>query len=189
MTIKNGSERRTHGQSALSTVLTVGVLSHKHRWPATFSRALATETLDLAIRVYSEVLEDGHLDRLALVLDLLGSSVAVSTSNRVNSRDSNFAKEKRMREQEIAKKRNCGSLLLLFALLSHTSEKTKAKVKGRFTLNVVVGKGKFIGELLSAEDQTLLISGDTFASGDLRLDPTDSWISYPDFGTEEEEEE
>jgi hypothetical protein len=35
-------------------------------------RALATQTLDLAIRVHLVVLEDGHLDLLALVLDLLG---------------------------------------------------------------------------------------------------------------------
>ena len=35
-------------------------------------RALATETLDLAVRVDLVVLQDRHLDFLALVLDLLG---------------------------------------------------------------------------------------------------------------------
>ena len=35
-------------------------------------RALATKTLDLAVRLHLVVLEDGHLDLLALVLDLLG---------------------------------------------------------------------------------------------------------------------
>ena len=34
--------------------------------------ALATEALDLAIRLDLVVLQDGHLDLLALVLDLLG---------------------------------------------------------------------------------------------------------------------
>jgi len=35
-------------------------------------RALATETFDFPIRVNLIVLQDGHLDLLALVLDLLG---------------------------------------------------------------------------------------------------------------------
>ena len=35
-------------------------------------RALTTETLDLTVRVDLVVLQDGHLDLLALVLDLLG---------------------------------------------------------------------------------------------------------------------
>lgn len=77
MTKKLRAKSESYGQSALSAVLTVGVLSHEHRRATRLGRALATKTLDLAIRVYSEVLEDGHLDRLALVLDLLGSSVAV----------------------------------------------------------------------------------------------------------------
>lgn len=38
-------------------------------------RALAAETLDLAVRVDLVVLEDGQLGLLALVLDLLGSGV------------------------------------------------------------------------------------------------------------------
>ena len=36
-------------------------------------RALTAETLDLAGRLHLVVLQDGHLDLLALVLDLLGS--------------------------------------------------------------------------------------------------------------------
>ena len=36
-------------------------------------RALTAETLDLAVRLHLVVLQDGHLDLLALVLDLLGS--------------------------------------------------------------------------------------------------------------------
>ena len=35
-------------------------------------RALTTETLDLAVGLHLVVLKDGHLDLLALVLDLLG---------------------------------------------------------------------------------------------------------------------
>ena len=34
--------------------------------------ALTTETLDLAVGLHLVVLQDGHLDLLALVLDLLG---------------------------------------------------------------------------------------------------------------------
>ncbi|KAG5219533.1 Clavaminate synthase protein [Salix suchowensis] len=75
------------GQAALSTVLTVVVESHLKtnirrdkrvsssltKMPAPTQRgALAAEALDLAIRVDLVVLQDGHLDFLALVLDLLG---------------------------------------------------------------------------------------------------------------------
>ena len=37
--------------------------------------ALTAETLDLAVGLHLVVLQDGHLDLLALVLDLLGSAV------------------------------------------------------------------------------------------------------------------
>jgi hypothetical protein len=40
-------------------------------------RALPAETLDFAIRVDLVVLENRHFDLLALVLDLLGSSVGL----------------------------------------------------------------------------------------------------------------
>ena len=50
----------------------------------TLSRwALATETFDLAVRVYLVVLEDSHLDLLALMLDLLGG-LKSSISDQAN---------------------------------------------------------------------------------------------------------
>ena len=46
--------------------------THEDTSTALRRRALATETLDLAVRLHLVVLKDGHLDLLALVLDLLG---------------------------------------------------------------------------------------------------------------------
>ena len=81
------------GQAALAAVLAVLVEGHLHR-PGMYSdieetgaknemthedtstalrrRALTAKTLDLAVRLHLVVLQDGHLDLLALVLDLLG---------------------------------------------------------------------------------------------------------------------
>merc|ERR1712007_388135 len=49
----------------------------------------------------------------------------------------------------------------------HSSTETKHQVKSRFLLDVVVRKGATILELLSGENQTLLIRGDTFLILDL----------------------
>ena len=49
-----------------------------------------------------------------------------------------------------------GSVVLLLALLS-ASSKTKYQMKGRLFLNVVIRKGPAIFQLLSSEDQTLLV--------------------------------
>jgi hypothetical protein len=46
-------------------------------------------------------------------------------------------------------------------------------VKGRFLLNVVVGEGTSILELLSSKDETLLVRGDAFLVLDLSLDRLD----------------
>ena len=46
--------------------------THEDTGTALSRRALATETLDLAVGLHLVVLKDGHLDLLALVLDLLG---------------------------------------------------------------------------------------------------------------------
>ena len=55
--------------------LAVLVGGHEDTGAAGLGGALATETLDLAVRVDAVVLEDCHLDRLALVLDLLRGGV------------------------------------------------------------------------------------------------------------------
>ena len=49
-----------------------GTLTYEDTSTALGRRALAAQTLDLAVGVHLVVLQDGHLDLLALVLDLLG---------------------------------------------------------------------------------------------------------------------
>ena len=51
----------------------------------------------------------------------------------------------------------------------HTSTKTKDEMKGRLLLDIVVGKSSPILQLLSSEDQTLLVRGDSFLVLDLGL--------------------
>ena len=55
----------------------------------------------------------------------------------------------------------------------HTSSETKNQVKSGFLLNVVVGKSSTVLELLSSEDETLLIRRDTFLILNLGLDVVD----------------
>jgi len=62
-------------QTTLATVLTVLVEGHEDTSAAGRGWALPAETLDLAIRLYLVILQDGHLDLLAFVLDLFGSVV------------------------------------------------------------------------------------------------------------------
>jgi hypothetical protein len=52
----------------------------------------------------------------------------------------------------------------------HSSTKTKNQVESRFLLDVVVRKGAAVLELLSGENQTLLVGRDAFLVLDLRLD-------------------
>jgi len=51
-----------------------------------------------------------------------------------------------------------------------TTSKSEDQVKSGFLLDVVIGKGSAIFELLSSEDESLLIRGDTFLVLDLGLD-------------------
>lgn len=43
----------------------------------------------------------------------------------------------------------------------HTTSETKNKMKGRLLLNVIIGESAAVFELLSGEDKSLLIRGDT----------------------------
>jgi len=52
----------------------------------------------------------------------------------------------------------------------HTTSQSKDQVKSRLLLNIVVRKGSAVFELLSGEDESLLIRGDTFLVLDLGLD-------------------
>jgi hypothetical protein len=63
------------GQVAATAVLAVLHGSHEDTSAASVAGALASKSLDLAIRVDLVVLEDGQLGLLALVLDLLGGGV------------------------------------------------------------------------------------------------------------------
>ena len=53
-----------------------------------------------------------------------------------------------------------GGVDLLLALLTTTTE-AEDQMKSRLLLDVVVGEGATVFELLSGEDQTLLVGGDT----------------------------
>jgi hypothetical protein len=53
-----------------------------------------------------------------------------------------------------------GCVDLLLALLATTTE-AEDEMEGRFLLDVVVGKGTAILELLAGEDQSLLVRGDS----------------------------
>lgn len=53
-----------------------------------------------------------------------------------------------------------GGVILLLAFLG-TTTKAEDQVKGGFLLDVVVTQGAAIFQLLTSEDQTLLIGGDT----------------------------
>jgi hypothetical protein len=63
-----------------TTVLTVLVLGHEDTSTTSGVRTFTTETSDLAGFINLVVLQDGHLDLLTLVLDLLGGSVSLLLS-------------------------------------------------------------------------------------------------------------
>lgn len=54
-----------------------------------------------------------------------------------------------------------GSVDLLLTLLGHTTTKTQDEMERRLLLDVVVGERATVLELLSGEDQTLLVGRDT----------------------------
>ena len=64
------------------------------------------------------------------------------------------------------------SVNLLLALLGTTTE-TQDEMKGRLLLDVVVGEGAAVFELLASEDQALLVGWDTLLVLDFRLDIVD----------------
>jgi len=61
----------------------------------------------------------------------------------------------------------------------HSTSESEDEMEGRLLLDVVVGKGSSILELLSSEDESLLIWRDTFLILDLGLDVLDgvSWLN------------
>jgi hypothetical protein len=63
-----------------------------------------------------------------------------------------------------------GGVHLLLALLGHTTTKAEDQVEGGLLLDVVVRKSAAILELLSGEDQTLLVRGNALLVLDLGLD-------------------
>ncbi len=64
-------------QATLATVLAIEMGSHKDSSAAIFCGALASQSVDLAVIVDAVVLQDGQLDLLVLVFDLLGSGVVL----------------------------------------------------------------------------------------------------------------
>jgi hypothetical protein len=126
------------GEATLAAVLTILMHGHEDTSAALSRGALTAQTLDPAVGIDLVVLQDGHLDLLTLVLDLLGGVVG-----------------------------------LLLTLLG-TSTKTEDKVESGLLLDVVVVEGTAILELLSGEDQSLLVGWDSFLVLDLGLDIVDS---------------
>ena len=60
----------------------------------------------------------------------------------------------------------------------HTTSKSEHQVESGFLLNVVVREGSAVFELLSSEDESLLIRWDTFLVLDLGLDIFDGVRSF-----------
>jgi hypothetical protein len=118
--------------------------THEDTSTALGSGAFTTETLDLPIGIHLIVFQDGHLDLLALVLNLLGGLCTVY-GIRYLCREGSHGTH---------------VVSLLLALLS-TSTETEDQVKGRLLLDVVVTERAAILELLASEDQALLVGGDS----------------------------
>jgi hypothetical protein len=57
--------------------------------------------------------------------------------------------------------------------LNDTTTETEDEVQGRLLLDVVVGEGAAVLELLAGEDETLLVGGNALLVLDLRLDVVD----------------
>jgi len=72
-----GSRLECISKTALPAVLSILVEGHEDSCAALSRRAFTAEALNLAIRVDLVVLEDRHLDLLALVLDLFGGAVSL----------------------------------------------------------------------------------------------------------------
>jgi len=66
----------------------------------------------------------------------------------------------------------------------HSTSKSQDQVEGRFLLNVVVRKGSSVFELLSSEDESLLIGGDSLLVLDLCLDVVNGvrWLNVKSNG-------
>ena len=130
------------GQCALSAVSTILVSCHENTSSTSFSWTLTSQTMDLAILINLVVFQDGKLDLLSLVLDLLWSRV-----------------------------------ILLLALLG-TTTKTKHQMKCRFLLDVVIAQCATIFQLLTSENQTLLIWRNALFVLNLSLDILDcvTWL-------------
>lgn len=54
-----------------------------------------------------------------------------------------------------------GGVHLLLPLLGHTTTQAEDQVEGRLLLDVVIGEGAAIFKLLSGEDETLLVRGNS----------------------------
>jgi hypothetical protein len=68
---------------------------------------------------------------------------------------------------------NVDLLLAFWAFLGHATTEAEHQVEGRLLLDVVVGEGASVLELLAREDEALLVGGDALLVLDLRLDHVD----------------
>jgi hypothetical protein len=126
------------GEAALAAVVAVEVVGHEGAGAAVGVGALLAEAGHLAGGVVHLVeLEEGELDLLVLVLDLLGLGVR-----------------------------------LLLALLGAAAE-AEHQVESGLLLDVVVGEGAAVLELLAGEDEALLVRRDALLVLDLGLHVVD----------------
>jgi hypothetical protein len=144
-----------------------GGIAYKDASTTLGSRAFTAKTLNFAVGFDLVVFQDGHLNLLALMFDLLGSLCA--------------AKVKMMSNEEPLKGTHVIGLLL--ALLSTTTQ-TEDQMQSRFLLDIVVTEGATVFQLLPSENQALLIGGDSVhlyvgqnkEHGNMSTHPSLSWI-------------
>ena len=119
--------------------------SHEYTSTAGLGGALSPQSLDLAIAVNLVVLEYCHLDLFADVLDLLGSGVGLLFTLLGSSSQSQHQLNQVYGSQHDLLVPRCGY--------------SEAHVEGGLLLDVVVREGSAVLELLSGEDQSLLVRG------------------------------
>ena len=59
----------------------------------------------------------------------------------------------------------------------HTTSETEDEMESRLLLDVVIGEGAAVFKLLSGEDESLLVQGDSFLSLLLSFTETERWFS------------
>ena len=105
--------------------------------------------------------------------DTRRSTCCDPTRTRIRHRDASCTHRTRGTGSRAQAGVNDDLLLAFGAVLGHSATEAEHQVEGRLLLDVVVGEGAAVLELLAREDETLLIGGDALLVLDLRLDHVD----------------